>query len=81
MKNNKVDFDFLNQKAKEKELQENQRQGQALFNALSEFYPVAAKMIAGTSADPYYRNQKIPEFWNAINEYNTYEEIKSTDLP
>jgi hypothetical protein len=81
MANNKVDFDLINQMAQQRVERENQRQGQALFNALSEFYPAAAKLIAGTSADPFYRNDKISQFWNALNEYNIYEEIKSTDLP
>jgi hypothetical protein len=81
MSNNKVDFDLLNQLAQQRIDKENQRPGQALFNALAEKYPAAAKLIAGTSADPFYRNEKISQFWNALSEYNTYEEIKSTDLP
>lgn len=81
MANNKVNFDLLNESAKQRIERENQRPGEALFNALVENYPAAAKLIAGTSADPFYRNDKISQFWNALNEYNTYEEIKSTDLP
>ena len=81
MQNNKVNFDLLNEQAQQRIEKQNQRPGEALFNALSEYYPAAAKLIAGTSADPYYRDFKISQFWNALNEYNAYEEIKSTDLP
>lgn len=42
------------------------RRGQALFNALHELRPYIADVIRTTAADPFYRDDKIPDFYEAI---------------
>lgn len=43
-----------------------QREGQALFNALHYFSPVAADMIHGTELDPFYNDSRVPDCIDAI---------------
>lgn len=45
-----------------------QRNGQAMFNALHEFDPELADTIRGTDADPFYDNLKVEAFVGKICE-------------
>ena len=39
------------------------REGQILFNVLSEEEPEWANEIRSTDSDPFYNDKKIPAFW------------------
>lgn len=43
------------------------RLGQAHFNALDVVNGEMADEIRGTMADPFYCDDKMPEFWAAVN--------------
>ena len=43
------------------------REGQAAFNALHEVDPDLANEIRGTRLDPFYRDDKLPEFFAAVS--------------
>lgn len=40
----------------------NERYGQAVFNAVSEFFPAEARMLAGALIDPFYKDQNVDAF-------------------
>lgn len=44
----------------------NIRWGQALYSALLEIDAKQASFLAGTTADPYYKDTQIREFWNIL---------------
>lgn len=39
-----------------------QRIGQACFNAVHEVEPEVANLVRGTTLDPFYRDERLPEF-------------------
>lgn len=41
------------------------RQDQFLFNCLYEAEPEKANALRTTAADPFYRDERIPAFWEA----------------
>lgn len=45
------------------------RKGQAYFNALYEIYPEVADLIRGTDADPFYTDNRLAAFYDAIMPY------------
>jgi hypothetical protein len=50
---------------------EGQRDGQAVFNAASEMFPRAARLLTGTLLDPFYRDERVGEFLSAVAQYET----------
>lgn len=46
--------------------QQGQRKGQSAFNALYKEYPQVADKVRGTPADPFYDDDKLPEFWEFV---------------
>jgi len=44
------------------------RVGQTFFNVLLECDPDLAERIRGTEDDPFYRNEKLPEFLGIVAE-------------
>lgn len=48
---------------------EYQRQGQMAFNALHMYAPDIANRIRTTDADPFYNDDRIPAFFDAVSHY------------
>jgi hypothetical protein len=46
-----------------------QRRGQALMNALFFIEPKAYRAIDQTMADPFYRSEREPAFWEAVQKF------------
>jgi len=44
-------------------LKDNQRIGQAVFNALHSIDPEIADIVRGSALDPFYEDERLPEFW------------------
>ncbi len=42
------------------------RAGQAAFNCLYDLYPNIANAIRSTPADPFYRDEKLPLFFDTV---------------
>lgn len=42
------------------------RKGQVIFNELNAFNPQLANLIRGTSEDPFYQDNRIPDFLNKL---------------
>jgi hypothetical protein len=47
-------------------LSQTQRYGQWLFNELYDVKPELANSIRGTMVDPFYHDNRTPEFWCAL---------------
>ncbi len=45
------------------------RHGQFLFNYLYDHYPMIADKVRGTLEDPFHRDDRIPMFWETVQEY------------
>lgn len=43
-----------------------QRQGQMAFNLLTVMHPVLAERIRGSVRDPFYRDERLPEFFDFV---------------
>lgn len=42
------------------------RQGQAIYNCMTMLRPDLANELNGTLADPYYDDERLPMFWEAL---------------
>jgi hypothetical protein len=58
--------------ADERVTENNERYGQALFNALQELDSVTASKVRGTYADPFYDSAKVPRFLDSLFRYHDY---------
>ena len=45
---------------------QDQRKGQAAFNALHTLDPDLANMVRGTRFDPFYRDERVPDFLREV---------------
>ena len=44
----------------------DERKGQAAFNALHELDPELADMVRGSKVDPFYKDDRLPEFLREV---------------
>lgn len=44
----------------------DERKGQAAFNALHELDPELANLLRGGAKDPFYRDERIPDFLSEV---------------
>ena len=44
----------------------DERKGQAAFNALHELDPTLANLMRGSKSDPFYRDERLPEFLREV---------------
>ena len=49
-------------------IERGQRQGQAAFNAIHEFWPDIANSLRGSSYDPFYNDSRKDAFLNIVLE-------------
>lgn len=61
--------DLMIHMAAYRRLHPGQREGQAYFNALSEKYPDLASLVSLSFADPFYKDSRIPAFFEFVGEY------------
>lgn len=65
----KLDIVFIKRKSKTHIKKNTEiREGQAVFNAASEMFPLAVKSITGTEYDCYYEDDRIPIFLEKLQE-------------
>lgn len=50
------------------------RKGQTYFNVLTKLHPELAEEVRGSKIDPFYNDERLPEFFKFItNEFNDSE--------
>lgn len=53
----------------EARLQVGQRDGQAVFNSVWDVSPLLAERFRGSHVDPFYRDDRLPEFVQALFDF------------
>lgn len=52
------------------------REGQAYFNSLSDHQPKLACQLGGTSLDPFYRDEVLPDFLDEVeDQWGRYDTV------
>jgi hypothetical protein len=54
-------------------LKKYQRIGQCAFNCLSELYPELGRKVLGTKHDPFYKDERIHDFWEWLYQQSEKE--------